>query len=147
MSFRTNLLATIDSIRAISGPSRFDIRTNALTIRTRTWSGTSIGDGTATDVDLVLPAIYPIRLVRASEVTSAAGRYELGDLIVRHITPSDGNGVGYTPAQLKPVITTNNVEVIYLIVGAHAGEYSLVECRTYRPFSYELVLRRSASTP
>ena len=144
MSFVTDLLKAVDDARKIS--EDFGVRTNQLTIRKRTWSGAFLEQGTATDEDLVLPARYPIRYVTAQEVNSSAGSYEAGDILVDHITPSDGT-VGYTPAQLKPVITTNNVEIIYVLTGAHAGEYSLVDCRTYRPFTYQLVLRRRASTP
>lgn len=147
MSFRTSLLKTVEAARSLSGPSGVDIRVNQLTIRTRTWSGRLLGDGTATDVDLVIPAHYPIRLVTEQEINTAGGQYEVGDILVDHITPSDGAGTGYTPTQLKPVVTTDNVEIIYLIAGPHAGEYSAVELRTYRPFTYQLVLRRKITTP
>lgn len=147
MSFRLALLQLVEAARSISGPAGLDIRTNQLTIRKRTWSGARVRQGTSTDVDLVLPAHYPIRLVSEQELNSAAGQYEMGDILVDHITPSDGDGVGYTPADLHPTVTTNNVELIYVINGAHAGEYSFVELRTFRPFTYQLVLRRSTRTP
>lgn len=147
MSFRTSILAAVEAARSISGPSGLDIRTHQLTIRKRTWSGGAIDVGTPTDEDLVLPPHYPVRLVKASEVNSAAGNYEVGDVIVRHITPSDGAGTGYTPLQLKPRITAHGQEVIYVLTGPHGGEYGLVEIRTHRPFSYDLVLRRSLRTP
>jgi len=137
----------VDRARSIAGPTGLDIRTNTLTIRTRTWSGSSLGEGTATDSDLVLAPHYPIRYITAAEVLSSGGQYEIGDLAVNHITPSNGAGVGYTPAQLKPVVLTDNVEVIYLIVGAHGGEYVLKTLETYRPFSFRLVLSRSTVTP
>jgi hypothetical protein len=147
MSFRTAWLAAIDNIRAIAGPTGFDIRVNQLTIRRRTWSGGRISLGSATDVDLVLPARYPIRYLNAQELNSPAGSYEIGDILVDHITPSDGAGAGYTQEQLTPTVTTNGVEIIYVITGTHAGEYTIVDCRTYRPFTSQLVLRRRASTP
>ena len=142
MSLRTSLLAVVEAARKISGPTGVDIRVDQLTIRTRTWSGTRLRLGTDTDVDLVLPANYPIRLIASHEVHADVGRYEYGDILVNHITPSDGAGVGYTPAQLKPAVTTDNVEILYIITGSHAGTYELVEARTYRPFTYQLVLRR-----
>jgi hypothetical protein len=123
------------------------IRTNRVTIRTRTWSGTRLRQGDPTDVDLELPARYPVRYLTGQEISSSAGQYETGDVLVRHITPSDGTGVGYTPAQLQPAVTTNNVELIYILVGEHAGEYTLIDLRTFRPFSYEMVLRRKSTTP
>lgn len=147
MSFRTSLLASIDRIRSISGPTGLDIRTNQLTIRTRTWSGSVLQEGTATDVDLVLPARYPIRLIKEAEIPASGGEYEAGDITVNHITPSNGAGVGYTPAQLNPDVTEDNVEVRYIITGSHAGEYKLLDCQTFRPFSYKLVLRRRSNVP
>ena len=147
MGLRSGLLARVEAARQLRGPAFADIQMNQLTIRTRTWSGNFIGDGTSSDSDLVLPKHYPIRYITAQEIDSAAGQYEMGDLLVDHITPSDGASVGYTPEQLKPVVTTDNVEVIYVITGTHPGEYSLVDLRTYRPFTYQMVLRRKTTTP
>lgn len=103
-----------------------------------------VGDGTYTDSDLVLPAHYPVRHLTGQEVYSAAGAYEVGDILVDHITPSDGAGTGYTLAQLKPVVTTNNIELIHLITGTDGGEYRCIEARHYRAFTIQLVLRKRA---
>jgi hypothetical protein len=129
------------------GDSFSDIRTNRVTVRTRTWSGDRPDDGTPTDEDLELNAYYPVRYISSQEISSSAGAYEIGDVLVDHITPSDGGSVGYTLDQLKPEVLTNNVEIIYILTGEHPGEYTLIECRTFRPFTWQLVLRRRASTP
>lgn len=147
MSLRTNLLKVIEHARALTGPTGFDIRINQLTIRTRTWSGSILRQGVATDSDLIIPAIYPIRLITEQELNSAGGQYEVGDILVDHITPTDGAGVGYTPTQLRPVVTSDNVEVIYVITGPHSGEYDLIDLRTYRPFTWQIVLRRKITIP
>lgn len=147
LSFRLGLLAAVEAARGIAGPTGLDVRTNQLTIRTRTWSGAMLDDGTATDSDLVLPAHYPVRNVALDEVASSGGVYETGDVLVNHITPSNGVDVGYTREQLNPKSLDNNVEILYLLTGSHSGEYALVECRTFRSFSYSLVLRRRRSTP
>lgn len=147
MSLRTSLLRRAEWARRKSGPTFADIRVNQLTIRTRTWSGSTLDSGTATDEDLVLPAHYPVRHLTGEEINSAAGRYEVTDLLVDHITPFDGIDVGYTPAQLKPTVTANNVELIYIITGPEGGEYSCVDLRAFRPFTYQLVLRRKTTTP
>lgn len=122
--------------------------TNALTIRKRTWTGGRVGmtDAGYTDEDLVLPARYPIRHLSQQELNSAAGSYEVGDILVDAITPSDGAGVGYTQEQLAPA-GTDALEIIYVITGEHPGEYALIECRTFRAFTYQLVLRRRGTTP
>lgn len=143
MSFRTDLLATVDAARAISGPAGLDIRTNQLTIRTITWSGKYARDGVIDSTqDTVLPAYYPIRFIRGEEIEASGGQYTLNDVLVNHITPSNGLGVGFTPEQLNPPKATDNVETIYVITGPMGGNYALVDCRTHRPFTYQLVLRR-----
>ena len=147
MSLRTSLLAVCAAARSLSGPAFADIRTNQLTIRTRTWSGARVGAGTSTDADLVLPSHFPIRYLTAQQISSAAGRYEVGDLRVDHITPSNGGSVGYTVNQLNPPVTARNVEVIYILTGEHAGWYSLIDFRSYRPFTYQLIIRRRATPP
>lgn len=141
------MLSIIDAVRSVNGPNGLDLRTNQLTIRARTWSGSYIKEGSPTDVDLVLSKYYPIRHIREAEVLGSAGNYQTGDILVDHITPSNGDGVGYTREQLTPTVTTNNVEIVYILSGSHPGEYSLVECRTFRPFTYQLVLRRTRTTP
>ena len=147
MSFLTDLRALADSVRAVAGPAGLGIRTNRLSIRTRTWSGIYVDEGTSTDVVLDLQPIYPIRHLMEAEVNSSGGLYETGDILVDHITPSDGAGVGYTLVQIAPHTTAQNVDTSYVITGEHPGEYNLVECRTFRPFTYQLVLRRSRKTP
>lgn len=146
MGLRLSLLKTVEAARKLSGPTFADIR-QQLTIRTRVWSGGRLNRGVPTDTDLVLPAHYPIRYLNAQEISSSAGQYEVGDILVDHITPSDGAGTGYTLAQLLPEVLTNDTEIIYVVSGTHPGEYTDVDVRTYRPFTFQLVLRRKASTP
>lgn len=147
MSFRKSLLKSIESIRSIAGPKGLDVRPHQLTIRTRTWSGRQVDDGTPTDSDLVLPGHYIVRLVSGEEVASSGGRYLTDDVTVEHITPFNGVDAGYTPEQLSPTVTTENVEIIYLLSGDTSGEYTLTEGKFFRAFSYSLVLRRSRRTP
>lgn len=147
MSLRTDLLSVADEFRALSGPDFADIRINQVTVRTRTWTGARLGDGDPIDSDLVLPARYPVRYLTAQEIFTANGRYEAGDILVDHITPDDGNGVGWSADQLRPIVTVDNVEIIYVLVGSHAGDYRLLDIRNYRAFTTQLVLRRRAETP
>ena len=139
-----------DQVRSLAGPNGLDVRVHQLTIRLRTWSGARKGAGTPTDVDLVLAQQYPIRPLKAQEIAGSGGEYELGDILVDHITPSNGT-IGFTPQQLKPPTPLGDrQERIYIIGGSpgpHAGEYSLIEIRTYRPFTYQLILRRRTTTP
>lgn len=144
-----------DQLRTISGPSSMDIRQSRLIVRTRTWAGGFRGsDGGFSDSDLTLPQIYHFRPLKASEIASSGGRYEMGDMKVGPITPSyPGTSPfpagGFTEAQLKPRPTANGVEIIYVLDGAgfHAGEYNLVEMQSSKSYSFFLVLRRTRKTP
>lgn len=147
MTLRQSLLATVEAARALTGPMFAGVRINQLTIRKRTWSGTYVGDGTSSDSDLVLPAHYRIRFIDGEEVLQSGGQYNVEDIIVDGITPSNGAGVGYTPAQLSPPCPTTNIEVIYLIIGDHPGEYTGVSLRSFRAFRHTLILRRRTTTP
>lgn len=150
MSFRQNLLKTVDRIKTITGPTGLDVRPHGLTIRKRTWTDAPGTPGaTYTDDDLVLPQKYKIRQISMREISGSGGAYQSGDIVVEHITPSDAAGVGYTPQQLKPSITSDNEERLYLVtgIGGLVGEYSIVELRSWKPFAYDLVLTRRETTP
>jgi len=146
MTLRTSLLPVVDTLRALTGPSALDIRTAQLTIRRRVWSGGYIGEGTATDTDLVLPKQYKVDSASAKEIASSGGRFEDETLKFGPVTPDYGTG-GYTPAMLKPTVTTDDTEIIYVLTGQVAGEYALASLHTEKPFSYMLFLSRKRSTP
>lgn len=146
MTLRTDLLPIVDELRALAGPSGFDVRTSRLTVRTRTWAGGRRGLGPASDSDLDLAQIYKIREVSTREIASSGGLFEMGDIKVGPITPTDVSGGGYTAAQLAPEGQTGT-EVIYVISGDLAGEYARVELNKSKPFSWYLTLRRRRTTP
>ncbi len=158
MSLRTRVLPVFERLRALAGPARFDIRTTRLAVVTRTWTGGCRDADPPTpatpryvDVVLDLPPIYEMKQLATRDIASSGGLYEMGDVKVGPITPrftrTDGTIGGFTEADLKPTPTANGIEVLYVLIGAHAGEYQLVELRSLRPFGYELVLRRRETTP
>ncbi len=149
MSFRTIMLDVADTLRALTGPAVFDIRTTQVTIRTRTYVGGRRNSQSAyTDSDLVLPAIYKIKQIKTSEISASGGKYEMGDIAVGAITPR-GDTLGWTVEQLQPKPTSDGVDIIYVLTGedGHAGEYTRVELRSDKPFSYYLILRRTITDP
>lgn len=145
MSLRADIIPLIDEVLEITGPDELDIRPSRLTIRTRTWSGGRVGDGTTEDSDLELPQKYRIREVTSREIATSGGRFEVGDVRVK-VTPSDGAGTGYTTEQLAPTVE-KGTEVIYILTGQLNGEYTRVELTSDRAFRRELVLRRTRRTP
>lgn len=149
MSFRTIFCDVADTLRALTGPNTFDIRTTQVTIRTRVYANGRRGSQTAyTDTDLVIPAIYKVQQIKTKEVAESGGLFEMGDIKVGPITPR-GDTLGWTEAQLQPKPATDGVDIIYVLTGnaGHAGEYSRVHFDSTKPFSYFLFLRRRNTTP
>ena len=148
MSLHDDLLAVVDEVRNVLSPTELDQIRHQVTIRTRTWSGGAKGIGTATDVDLVLPQKFRVDPMTIADVSGSGGNYEIGDIQVRHITPTNADHtVGFTPEQLDPTITTDAQEVLYVVTGPHAGEYALQDLRNFKNYSWTLVLRRRNTTP
>jgi len=142
MSVRHSLLPVVDLGRRIYGKV-LGMVTSQLTIRTRTYSeGIRSPEALYTDVDVVLGEYYEIREATTREVESSGGKFEVGDIIVGPITPSDGDAVGYTEEQLAPKPTVPAVDILYLVTGAHAGTYRRKALKSTDPFEYFLVLGR-----
>ncbi len=97
-----------------------------------------------------MPATYEVRQLTTREVASSAGRYEAGDVKVGPLTPryvaADGSTGGVSEAQLKPEGDAG-AEIVYQLVGGHAGEYALVGVETTAPFGWWVTLRRRETTP
>jgi hypothetical protein len=152
VSLRTSLLPVADTVRSLASPQTLgggvglDTWINSLTVRTTTWSGGRPGVGTPTHADLLLTPNPELREVTEREIVGSGGRYTSQDIRVQHITPAYPGG-GYTPAQLVPDVSSGAVEVVYIVQGPLAGEYTLVEASTADPFEYKLTLRRRRTTP
>lgn len=151
------MLPVFDRLRALTGPSRFDIRPTNLSVVTRRWTSGKVGveppnpsAPAYSDTRLDLPAVYKSRQVTTREIASSGGRYETGDVRVGPITPTylraDGSSGGVSEAQLKP-FGDDATEIIYELVGAHAGEYALLGLVSSAPFGWWLVLGRRGTTP
>jgi hypothetical protein len=158
MSLRTRMLPVFDRLRGLTGPTRFDIRPTSLSIITRRWTSGVVGvepDGSDSppflDTRLDLPAVYNVKQVSTRETASSGGRFEAGDVKVGPVTPSytnaDGSTGGVSEAQLKPAATDGATEILYELVGAHAGEYALLGLITTSPFGWWVVLGRRQTTP
>ena len=125
MTLRTSLLKVADVVREIK--RTLDQCPNQLSIVQKTWAGGRRGRGASTETILItFPAKFSMREITAADEASSTGLFKQGDVMVTHITPSDGASVGYTPAQLRPTFDQDGIDVIYRITGPLAGDYSLV---------------------
>lgn len=146
MALREDLLPVVnDAARQLMVD--LGLRTHTLTVRLKTWASGRIGlphDDDA-NVDLLITPAPKIREVSSREIASSGGAFQQGDLLVTKITP-DYAGGGYTPAELAPA-ADGSQEIIYLVAGPNAGEYTLAGSDFSRNFEYRLTLRRSRRTP
>jgi len=154
-SFRQDMLGVAADLRTLTGPDPgFDVRPYQLTIITRVWSGGFRGSGTPTNTPFVVPQIVKMKRLKQHEIAGSGGKYEMGDILFGPFTPAfPANSLtgapagGFTEQQIAPRPVGNGTEIIYSITGQHAGEYVLVELRSDKSFRFELVLRRSRTTP
>lgn len=116
MTVRDALLPVLDKARAIAGGLGF--RPFRVTMRVRTWSGASIGDGVPTDMNTLVcvadgnsPRVTPLH---EREVVMSAGRYAGGDLRVGPLTPRYEGG-GFEQQDLAPASPCT--EVFWLVEG------------------------------
>lgn len=148
MSFRQSILAPLDSVRSILGPDGLDMRRTTCTIRTRSYpSGRRNSRDPYVDSDLALNPWYRIRQVTTREVATSGGRLQSGDVIIEQITPSDGNGVGYTQDQLAPPVPKDGADVYYVLQSEDPsdginGEYTRREIRRDANLHFVLILTR-----
>ena len=146
---RTAILPGLDRVRRMMR-EQLDFRLADVTIVTRTWSGQpGAPGGTFTDAPVLLVPAPKVVQLSAPEVSGSGGRYQTGDLRVGPITPPYRYPTpgGYSEAQLRPTPSTGGVEVLYVLTGPNAGEYSLVELNDRLNLRYELILRRRRSSP
>jgi hypothetical protein len=129
LSFRTNLLKSVQRLLALPGPTGFDVYTMKVTIRVRTWDGGEVRVGDSTDVDTEI-------LPRPKVIESGVG----ATATVGPVVPSNALG-GYTPAMLNPTLTAGQ-ELLYVLEGpAGTRNYTLVDIDTQKAFSYYLTLQ------
>jgi hypothetical protein len=144
-TLRDDLLPVINELRAL--PNQFGIRRYTTTIRTRTWSGTYSGEGTPTDVDVVLTPVPRVDVISTDEVASSGGTYREGDFRITAITPAfvatpSSGGSGYSPSQLNLRPTAQNQDVTVILTGDEGTiECMVVEFNFSRPFRTTLVVR------
>lgn len=150
MTVRDGILPIIDNARGII--ANLGLRRYTATIRRRTWPGGRPGSGNAVNTDLVITPTPRVRVVSAREIASSGGTYQEGDYRIDRITPryTGATSGGYTPEQLKPVITAADEDVVVVL----AGDEQLVKVCAFvgpvmfdRAFGYSLVVRQKRETP
>lgn len=143
-NLRTSLLPVMQAARGIIDDLGF--RTSDVVIRTRTWIGPRSVDGAYNDEELALRNPRPrVRTLSTREIAASGGKYELGDLRIDKLTPHYAGppAGGYTPAQLDPPVSSDDVEVRYVVSGAFAGEYAIESGNFDRALGYSIVIKRT----
>lgn len=145
MTLRDELLPVVNDARTLV--DGLGLRSFAVRVEVRSWSGARIGAGVLTTPStLTLEPRPRVRDVSAREVASSGGTLRTSDRRITGITPAHAGG-GYTPEQLRPAITGQQ-ERVYVLTGEDGeSEWELVEASFDRPFGHELVLRRRRATP
>jgi hypothetical protein len=141
-TLRDQLLPVVDLVRKL--PAQFGLRRYTVTLRTRTWSGSYSGEGTPTDVDVLLTPTPRVEVLSTKDVASSGGTYREGDFRVTAITPryTAPTTGGYTPAQLNLRPTAQNKDVSVILTGDEGTiECMVIEFRFVRPLRYTLIVR------
>lgn len=147
-TLRDLLLPVVDQLRFL--PNLFGLRRYSVTIRQRTWSGSSPGEGTSTNTDTLINPPPKVRVLTPKEVAASGGTYREGDYLIEKITPqfspliSGGTtSGGFTPDQLNVRPVTNNQDVC-LVMSDDQGQFEceIVKVDFGRPFNYWLVATR-----
>lgn len=143
-------MRTVDRIRGI--PGQFDIRLFTCKVRVTTWSGSRIGQGTATIVSERLLTVGEgqympkVRQVTQKDILASGGKYTDQDFKVGPLTPPYlGGGV---PAEwIDPPQQAGPTEVIFLLEGPGmppgGGRYKRIGDETDRAFHYNIILRHN----
>lgn len=130
MSLRSDLIPVIDDARAMVAD--LGLRLHVVKVVTRTWSGSEVGRGTPSDVELTIDPAPKVRPPHPREVSAAQGRYENGDQLVQQISAT------YTRAELDGGTIAAGVVVFWTIDGE---EYRLVGL-SQKPFEWRAHLQR-----
>lgn len=162
MSVRDRILPALAKANAII--ASLGLQRTAVTIRLRTWAGARVGDDGGQNpryVDVLTPItptpsvsmMSPYAMQMAGIMTSAGDvedRYlKIGDITPQYTDPTTGLRLGYTPQQLKQLITpgTRNQEVAFILTGDDGvpRTATLVITDFTDPFEYTLTVRLRAN--
>lgn len=121
MSFRTDLLPDLDTIRGI--PGELGLRRHSVIVRVKTSSGTRPGvvGATTTTVDTPLKVGNgsqnpKVKEINVRDVVASGGLYAAGDYRIGPVTHAWAGG-GVATATVDPATTSTGREVFYLIEG------------------------------
>ena len=137
MSLVTDLRPVVNAGRQLAAD--LGLRSSSVTIRTRVWSGSKLGSGTATDTDVVITPPPKCSEPPARLVGDTVGSYEAGDIIVTKIARDT-----YAEADLLPPVDAGT-EIIYLVTDLEAGDtrqYRIVGAPSNLNFGWTILLRR-----
>lgn len=149
MSFRTNLLKTIEKIRHL--PGSLDIRQYHVFVVVRAWTGDrpGVGSSTITTTELLVSGYPPkVKPLTTKDVIASGGLYTASDLRVGPFTPTTPAG-GTDPMTFNPATTSDPTEVTFVVTGpglpASGIRCERINDDTYGNFSHYLILRQTGA--
>ncbi|MEL6346883.1 MAG: hypothetical protein AAFV53_27470 [Myxococcota bacterium] len=129
-TLRDDIIPVIDEGRRLA--DELGLRRQTVVIRTRTWSGSEVGRGTPTDVDLTLSPTPKVRRLALRIIAASGGTFEQGDRQVTKISAT------YDREQLDGSELTEAQELLWLINGE---EHTLVGTPEEKNFEWRCVVR------
>jgi hypothetical protein len=148
MAIRDDVLPILDEVRGYVLDDIAGFRLHSVTLRTVTWSGLRVGDGTSTTVDtpLTLDGVGHKAKVAAltnHEVIAGGGKYEDGDYRVGPFTPTYPGG-GRDPFFFNPPSDGIPREVRVRLVGPGIDAWCrIIDTDTDGSLRYMLTIRRN----
>lgn len=149
MSFVSDILGDVDDIRGTL--DEFGLCTYVVQIVSRAWSGTAVGEGTATDTTTTITLVNgkrpKVRRVAYKETVTAGGKYQEGDYRIGPFTP-DYVGGGMLFSVMAPT-KDGKTEHYVVLTGPDAPSGVVCEpiaIEADKPLRRALVVRPTGAT-
>lgn len=148
-TLRDSLLPVIQKFRNLS--VEFGVRQYQVWVRTVTWSGSRVGQGTSTTVDTYLGR-PKFRRVSSKDVVAGTGMseqaFEIGPFTPHHSQPSSTpDTVAVNPEDLAPPQDGTAKEIYFVVKGpgmpASGALFKRVTDSVEKPFRYTVTIERT----
>jgi hypothetical protein len=145
VTFRDGLRQAVHRIRAI--PNAFGVRPYSVVVRTKTWSGAEVGEGSTTTVNTAITEHdgTPPKVRWLDDQEIALGGYSSGSIEIGPVTP-DFPGGGTLLALLAPDPAVNSTVQVIITGPAYpsGGVFRIRDVEHHRGYQYRLRCEKAA---